>query len=101
MRFQRLVQIQAAKALDIKAGEPHGAYEYHAERIFAVLELFVQPALFHFGAVRANVQPPVVEGLPLVLLLTDDNRHFGFFHPCQLALHFLRFLLGNRAQARI
>ena len=93
--LQRLVQIQAGQALDIKARQPHGAHEYHSQRIVRVLEFLVQLALFHLLAMRLDVESPFLEGLNLVLLLADDHRHFGFFHPCQFAVQLLRLLLGS------
>ena len=97
MGFQRLVQIQTGQILYIKARQPHGTDEHHPERILAVLEFFIQLPLFHFGTVRQNIQPPLFEGLHLVLLLTDHHCHFGFFHPCQFAGKLLCFLLGHCA----
>ena len=95
MRLQGLIEIQAGQALHVKAGEPHGADEYHPERIGRIFELLVQLTLFHFRPVIFDIQIPFFEGLNLVLLLTDHNGHFRFFHPFQLALQFLRFLLSG------
>ena len=97
MGFQRLIQIQTGQTLHIEACQPHGTDEHHPERIFTVLELFIQLPLFHFGTVRQNVQPPLLEGLYLILLLTDHHCHFGFFHPCQFTGKLLCFLLGRCA----
>ena len=94
MRFQRLVQIEAGQAFHVKAGEPHGADEHNAKRVGRILELLVQLPLFHFLAVRPDIQAPCLEGLNLVLFLADDNSHFCFLHPAELPFQFLGFLLG-------
>ena len=93
MGFQRLVQIQAGQALHIKAGEPHGADKHDPERVDRIFEFLVQLPLFHFFAVRFDIQAPLLEGLDLILLLTDDHSHFRFLHPLQLALQRLGLLL--------
>ena len=100
VRLQRLVQIEAGKALHIKTGEPHGADEHNPERIGRILEFLVQFALFHLSPVILDIQIPFFEGLNLVLLLTYDNGHLGFMHPLQLALQFLRLLLCGRFDLR-
>ena len=100
MRLQGLVEIQAGQALHVKAGEPHGADEYHPERIGRIFELLVQLTLFHFRSVISDIQIPFFEGLNLVLLLTDHNGHFRFLHPFQLALQLLRLLLRGRFDFR-
>ena len=100
VRLERLVQIETGKTLDVKAGQPHGADEHDAERIFGVLELLIQLSLFHLLAVRFDIQPPFLERLDLILLLTDDDRHLRFTHPCELALQLLDFLLLHRPDLR-
>ena len=93
MGFQRLVQIQAGQALHIEAGEPHGADKHDPERVGRIFEFLVQLPLFHFFAVRLDIQAPLLEGLNLILFLTDDHSHFRFLHPLQLAFQLLCLLL--------
>ena len=42
---------------------------------------------------RLDIQTPLLEGLDLILLLTDDYSHFRFLHPLQLAFQLLCLLL--------
>ena len=86
MRLEWFIEIQARQAFHIKAGEPHSAYKNYPERIFGILEFLVQLTLFHFCPVVFDIKIPLFESLYFVLLLTDDNGHFGFLHPFQLAL---------------
>ena len=95
MCLEGLVQVQARKALYVKAGEPHGADKHHPQRIGGILELFVEFAFFHFFAVGRDIQAPCPEGLDLVLFLADDHGHFGLFHPLELAGKLLRLLLAG------
>ena len=101
MRFERLVQVQAGQALHIKTGEPHGAYEHHPQRIFRVLEFFVQLPLLHFLPVVFDIQTPFLEGLNLVLLLADHHGHFRLLHPGNLPVQLLGFLLGGVSAFRL
>jgi len=93
VRFQRLIQIEEGQALHIEAGEPHGADKHDPERVGRIFEFLVQLPLFHFFAVRLDIQAPLLEGLNLILLLTDDHSHFRFLHPLQLAFQLLCLLL--------
>ena len=45
---------------------------------------------------RLDIQSPFSEGLDFVLLLRNDDRHFRFLHPAQLAFQLLRLLLRRR-----
>ena len=93
MCFHGLVQVQARKTLHVETRQPHRAYEHNAERVLRVFVLLLQIAFRHFRTVRENVKPPLFERPYLVLLLTDHNRHFRFFHPLQFARKLLRLLL--------
>ena len=95
VRLQHLIQIKAGKGLHVEACQPHGADENHAERMIAVFEILIQLALLHLFAVGFDIEPPFLEGLDFVLLLTDDDRHLGFLHPLELARHLLCVLLGR------
>ena len=95
MGLKGLVQIQTRQALHIKAGEPHSAHKHHPQGIGRIFELLVQFPFLHLLSVCLDVQAPLLEGLNLVLLLADDHRHLGFFHPLQLAAQLLGLLLGG------
>ena len=95
MRLEGLVEVEAGQAFDVKARQPHGADEHHAQRVVPVFELLVQLPLFHLGAVRQDIQPPLFEGLDFVLILRDDHGHLRLAHPAEPAFQLLRLLLGG------
>ena len=92
MSMKLFIEIQARQAFYIKARQPHRADKDNAERIVFILELFIQLPAFHLLTMRFDIQSPFGKRLYFILILTDDNRHLGFFHPVQLAGKLLRFL---------
>ena len=95
VRLHRLVDVERREALHVEAGQPHGADDGDAERMLRVLErrLHIHPlavadleALLHQGAVRDDVEAPLLEVGDLVLRLADDDLDDRLLHPLRLAL---------------
>ena len=91
MRLQRLIQIQTRQRLNIETSQPHRTDEHNTEIAVRILEFLIQFPLLHLCPVRQNIQIPLLKGLYLILLLTDDYTHLGVLHPFQLPgqLHLL------------
>ena len=98
MRLQRLIQIQTRQRLNIETGQPHRADKHNTEIAVRILEFLIQFPFLHLCPVRQNIQIPLLKGLDLILLLTDDHAHFCVFHPFQLPgqLHLLLIRNGTR-----
>ena len=99
-----LVDVERLQALDIEAGEPHGADDGDAERMVRVLEgvLHVHPLavrglepVLHHDAVGDDVKAPLLEVADFVLGLADDDLDDGALHPLGLAAEPVP-LLGQR-----
>ena len=78
VRLHRLVDVERREAFHVEAGQPHGADDRDAERMLRVLErrlhihalaVAVFEALLHQGAVRNDVEAPLLEVGDLVLRL--------------------------------
>ena len=99
VRLHRLVDVERGKALHVEARQPHGADDRDAERMLRVLERGLDidalavarlEALLHQGAMRDDVETPLLEIGDLVLRLADDDLDDRFVEPVGLGLQFRR-----------
>ena len=98
--LHRLVNVEGLQALDIEAGQPHGADDGDAERMVGLFEgIFdVQPlavrrleAVLHDDPVGDDVEVPLFEVAHLVLGLADDDLNDRGLQPLGLAAEPLDF----------
>src|ERR1019366_2355773 len=99
VRLHRLVDVKRGEALDIEAGQPHGAYDGHPEWMLRGLEgyLNIHPlvsnleALLHPGAMRDDVEVPLLKIGNLILCFADDDPDNRLFHPFRLTAKEFKF----------
>ena len=106
--LHRLVDVERRQALDVEAGQPHRADDRDPERMLGILEgdprrppaspSGVSKPCLHHGAVRNDVEAPLLEIRDLVLRLADDDLDDGLLHPLCLARSCLD-LLGRRSRS--
>ena len=73
----RLVEIDRRAARRVKAGEPHGADEYQAQRVRRVFELLIERLVVHALSMRHYVDAPLLHLFDLVLSRRNHYRHVG------------------------
>ena len=109
VRLHRLVDVERGQAFHVEARQPHGADDRDAERMLRVLKAVSTStrlpspleALLHQGAMRDDVEAPLLEVGDLVLRLADDDLDDRLVEPVGLRLRVCRlFQQAQRARSR-